>query len=655
MKGNFKCQLKLKGDGGELTVKCENTSNVSMNIFSYGFSGQVTFVVDKEEKWDFFSEPGTLDLVLTVESVSADDGVEPFEFQGIVREGTLEELVDLANQSKIDKRVCQLEFCDPAQEIWSRHYCVEIFTDKTLEDVINSYISERISIKYDSPNMKEERKLIALGLGDERNSVDFYAFLMGLFQKIGDTWEYDYAKKQYVIREEKDSSAEPIKLPFDSGPISRYRPQQPRHNMRVVNSHVKHYESSADVEGVEVYEGITRDYLLSTPLPADVEKISEKIKPKPNTREHPLKINFDEYPPVNMFPGNLYSFQDHDRKTQQWGKELWFKEKIFRLHSLFLVMNAFDDSLSKESPADQRSYEGVLKGIFEQKEEVHVLRPPNLRVPYYPFPLDGTIFSEEGKEKEITHDIKEDEETKQPYYTIEIPSQEKQKVRAPVLPTYVSGQDNKPLLKGQPVRVHFHLFTAEIAKVLEWYGVAKPEDDKQRNKTRLAPWLEADAEADEVYTEWEHVQEDDGTLTWTLKRKQADDQIQQIKIKEDGTHLLVFKREEEADPQCHIHMDNKNNILIQSKNKETTQNIIIQPELLSLLVEKGGDKSTFVQTPKSVTIECQEFTLNTKKTNFTSEDVTICKGKNINIEGSQSSTVKGGSKVDIKSSTINIG
>lgn len=655
MEGNFKCQLKLKGNGKELEVKCGNISSISINIFSYGFNGLVTFVVDKEEKWDFFSEPGILDLTLTLESGAADEGVKPFEFKGLVREGKLEEIVNSESKNNIDKKVYQLEFSDPAQEIWSRHFRVEIFTDKTLEDVINSYISDRISIKYDSPTMKEERKLIALGLGYERNSVDFYTFLMWLLQKTGDIWEYDYENQEYVIREDKDSSKEPIKLPYDSGPVSRFRPQYPRQNLRVVNSDVKQYESSADVEGVEVYEGITRDYLLSTPLPADVEKISEEIKPKTNTLEHSLEINFDAFPQVNMFPGNLYSFQDHDRKTEQWGKELWFKEKTFRLHSLHLMMNTYEDAYSKESPGDQGNFWGSLRAIFEQKDEVIVQRPPNLRVPYYPFPLDGTIFSEQGKKKEITHDIKEDDKTKLPYYTIEIPSQKKQKVRAPVLPVYVNGQINNPLLKGQPVQVHFNLFTAEIVKVIEWYGVAKPKDDKQRNKTRFAPWLEAESEADEVYTEWEHVQEDDGTLTFVIKRKQKDDQVQEIKIKEDGTHILVYKREKASEPQCHMHMDNKNNILIQSKNDETTQNIIIKPELLSMMVEKGGDKSTFVQTPKSISIEVDEFNLKTKKTNFTSEDVTNCKGKQVNVDGSQSTMVKGGSKVDIKSSAINIG
>ncbi len=644
MKDSFKCNLELKGKGGKLSVKCGNISNILVNIFSYGFNGSVAFVVDKEAKIDFFYEAAVIEVKLTIESGYTDDTIKPFELNGIVTNKALfNQSIDGYAPDEVQKRECEIEFCDPAAAIWSQHFPVGIFTEKSMEDVIKSYISKLISIKFDSPAVKEKRPLIALGLGDPHNTVDFYTFLMWHFNETRDIWEYDYTEKQYIIRDKKDSSGQPIDLPYDPGLASIYWPLPSRQDMRIVNSYADD-PTSKEVKRGEVYEGINRDYLNTTPIVAEVEEMAEDIKPKPNTHEHQLKIRFERYPEKNMFPGNLYTFNE-----PQWGKELFFKKKLYRLHTLQFAMNAIEDSYSKESPAEEQKYAGSLVGIFELKEEVHVQRP-EIRVPFYPFPLEGKIFSEVGEEKELTFDIGKDEKTAQFYYTIELPWAKNQKVTAPFEPTYTNGQTYNPLLKGQRVVVHFHLFKAKIGEVLDWFGSAQLAHKKQGNRTVFAPRNEG-----KTYTIMEHVKEDDETLTFLIERK-SDKQVQLIRIKEDGLHVIVHKEGEE-DPQCHMWMDNKYTITITTQNKQEneTQKITLKPQEVCTLCEKGGDKSTITQTPKSITIDCQEFNLKTKKTNFTSEEATVCKGKELNLEGSTGTKITDGAKIEISSAAIDIG
>ena len=644
MQDNLKCTLDLEGSGKKLHVPCGNITRMQTNIHSYGFEGRIEFMVDGEEKVDFLYEFPIIELTLTLISDQAPKQEKPIELKAIVtqkallREFPRPEGPDL----QVLTRLFSIEFKDPALAIWSQHYPVAIFTEKSMENVINSYISKTISINIESTRVKESKPLIALGLGDHRNQVNFYSFLMWYLHDMESIWEYDYIEKKYVIRDEKKSSGKPIPLPYDTGQVTVCWPEPPRQDIRIFNSYADD-PAVRKIDGKEVYEEITRDILYTTPILADVDARAAKERPKSHAFEHGLDIFFDNFPTVSPFPGGIFTFED-----DHWSKDFFFKKKTYRLQSLILNVEASDFQFSKVIEKDAQVFHGTLHGSFELKEE-ETIRRPHFNVPLYPFPLEGKVFSEVGEEKELTFDIGKDEQTSQLYYTVQLPCAEDQKVTTPFEPTYTNGQIYNPLLKGQRVVVHFHLFTAKIVEVLDWLGCAQLPVKTQGNRTVFAPRNE-----DKAYTLMEHVDEE-GHLVFLIERK-SDKQIQLIRIKEDGLHVIVHKEGEE-NPQCHMWMDNEYTITITSCNSQAkeTQTIKLKPEEISTLCEKGGDKSTIVQTPKSITIECDEFNLKTKKTNLTSEDATSCKGKQVNLEGSQGTQIKDGAKIDIKSAVINIG
>ncbi|GEM_PF-2337266 len=644
----FECSLKLEGQGKPLEVPCGNIPKIDVSILSYGFHGRIRFVVHKDEELDFFYEPAIIKVTLTVtplDTTDPENELKPFELKGIITDKTLsKEAIEGYKSDEVQARECVIEFCDPACAIWSQHFPVQIFTEKSMKDVIEEYISDSISIKYDSDLTAETHPLIAIGLGDPRNTVDFYTFLMWHFETQGSIWQYDYTEKQYVISDKKDDSGEVTQLPCDKAGVSVFWPEPSRQNQRVVNSYTEDF-ASEEVEGEEVFEEIRRDRLFPTPIPDEVTKKATDIKPKNHTCEHQLIVDFKRYPKKDLYPGNLFNFED-----PYWGKELYFKEKEYRIHTLQLDLTGTENPMTK-TPMEQQEYVGSVVGVFETKEEVLVQRP-NIRVPVYPFALEGKVLSELGEKQEETFEIGKDEETDQTYYTVKLPWAEDQTVKAPFEPTYINGQSYYPLLHDQRVVVHFTLFKAKIVEVKNWFEMAELPRTVQGNKTVFAPWKED--EGDLKYTIMEH-KEDANGLTFLIERQQ-EKQVQYIRITHDGLHLMVHEAKK-TEPQCHIWMNNEHRIEINSQVKPNEkQTMVLEPKKITTICEDGGDKSSITQTPTKISIECDEFELTTEKeTTLVSKGPTSTKGKKVTIKGDSGVAIEDGSKVAISAPSITEG
>lgn len=128
-----------------------------------------------------------------------------------------------------------------------------------------------------------------------------------------------------------------------------------------------------------------------------------------------------------------------------------------------------------------------------------------------------------------------------------------------------------------------------------------------------------------------------------------------IEAIENGWHLKVIEKDKEK-PQCHIWMDNENNITITSnKDDDEIETITMAPSEIVTSCQKGGDTSTIKQTPTEITIEVDKFNLNSKETNLTSENATAIKAKTLSCKGDSGTTIDDGSKVAISASNITIG
>ncbi len=345
---------------------------------------------------------------------------------------------------------------------------------------------------------------------------------------------------------------------------------------------------------------------------------------------------------MKFLPGQLYTFNLPD-----WKNNAFYKKNTYRLVSFYLNLSNTESEIERATDGKTQGFIGTAQASFELKEEPIIQRPLFIP-PLYPFTLPGIVFSSVGEENDITFDITENDETKFKYYTIEIPCAEKQKVVAPFEPRYTNGQDYKPLTKEQVVLVDFELFTARVVEVHDWLTCAELPIKTEGNQTVFIPKKD-----DKEFTVLRHY-EDQGHLIFYIQRK-SDPQMQILRIEEDGLHLIVKKAEEE-DPQCHIWMNNEHTITVTSQDVQAKQEqtIKLEPKKITTLCEEGGDKSTITQTPTSITVKCDEFILDTKKTTFKSENETECQGKTVDIKGSQGINIEDGASIKAKAKTVDI-
>lgn len=642
MQDNLKFTLKLQGSGKSLSIPCGNIASVHTAIHSYGYEGIVEFWIDANEEIDFFYELPLIQVTLTILSQSAPDAIKPLELEGVVTKKALVKESFNANTSglKVLFRALNIHFKDPLQAMWAQHFPSEIFTQKAMADVLNTYLPGSIKLKIESEVVKKQRPLIALGLGAPHNGASFYSFVMWYLNEIKHVWEYNYQTKEYVIADKK-SNGTTVDLPFDEGEAVVSFPEPFRQDTRVINSYA-HNPSVHKAAGMEIYEKVSRDSLIATPLQNEIEAEITKTKPLAHTLEHRLDLYLARLPIIDFFPGQGFTFNH-----LHWSEQLFFKKKTYRLVSIFLAVQAVNLDLMEKGGHLAQVYIGTAQASLELKEETLINRPSFI-VPHYPFSFEGEVFSGIGGENDFTFDIGKDEESSQMYYTVELSGANNQHVMAPFEPTYVNGQTYFPLGKKQRVLLHFNLFTTKIVSVLEWLIPAALPIEIQGNRIVFTPKKE-----DKAFTILEH-REEDGHLLFFIHRK-SDPQSQIIRIEETGLFLIVQK-ENENDPQCVVWLDNNETITIKSQNIQAkqTQVATLKPKEISIVCEEGGDKSSWVQTPTSITIECKEFNLKTDTTSFISKENTSCQGKKIDLKGSQGITMKDDVSVKAETKTVNM-
>ncbi len=316
--------LELKGTGDTLSVPCSSVLLLNTSIHSYGFDGIINFILNNKEA-EFLHKLPVINIKLTIFPSRAPQDIKPIELNGIVtRKTLLNESFSPDPDANNLSRTYSLEFKDPLQVIWSKHYPVEIFTQKKMEDVINEYLPSTVKLNVEAEPLKEEQPLIALGLGEialgqgnqknpalliqrDTGKVSFYSFLMWYLSEIDAIWEYDYEQQQYVIRDKKDDSPEPVDLPHDVGEIIVHFPEPPRQDIRIRNSFASD-PTIKKIDGEEAFEKISKDLLVENPLKKEIDQFEARIKPQPNAYGHQLDFYFNLFPYSEISPGAVIYF-----------------------------------------------------------------------------------------------------------------------------------------------------------------------------------------------------------------------------------------------------------------------------------------------------------------------------------------------------------
>jgi hypothetical protein len=115
-----------------------NVKSLTLNLYSYGYDGEIGFIVFCEDEEDKLLTPITgnnlITVTLKVENNEVDndeDTAKPLNLTGLVtRRHFTEKLVELPeNKNKLIYRYYHLLIADSAQVLWKQHYPCDLFID----------------------------------------------------------------------------------------------------------------------------------------------------------------------------------------------------------------------------------------------------------------------------------------------------------------------------------------------------------------------------------------------------------------------------------------------------------------------------------------------------------------------------------------------
>ncbi len=615
MEENIKYSLLLKGKEGELKIPCGNIQKVNLDLLSYGFEGTLHFWIGQKDLTLLYSA-GITEAILTSSPTHAPQGYKETILKGILIDKSLlqEHTNENVSLNPVTMRLFSVHFKDPAQAIWTQHYPVCLYTQKSMQEVITLQQNSYITVNSEWEVLKKKQPMIALSQGWEGSTCSFYSFLMWFLEETKGVWQYDYATGEYAVLEKKKEDGDPIPLPPYGTEVAIHFPEPSRQHVQVLNSYALDPQTKK-IPGNEAFDSVTRDYLLSTPILSQFETKAKEAQPLKTTFQHVLDLYLQQLPHVSFLPNDLISFSD-----SRWSEQAYYKKNIYRIRRVHVDFYASDLDFAEESEKTSQVYQGRIEAFLELKDETSIHRPP-FSPPLYPFEVEGIIVSEVGEKEELTFQIGKDGDTNQMHYTVEIPLWEKQKITIPFESVYTFSQFYFPLCKGERVMISLHLFHAHIKKVLAWWERSKWPTDTQGNRIVFTPKKE------ESHTLIEH-SDDNGKHVLTIERK-SDKQIQVIHVKEEGLFIEI-REDGETDHKSLVHMDNNFAITLMSQNKQSgnTQTVKIEDGKITSVSQGKKGTSSYTQTPDQIAVKCKKFLLETEETTLISKEKTVIKSDN---------------------------
>ena len=164
--------LGVKSTAGSYAVPGGQVKAVSLDLTRWGFSARVEFVVSVESDGGALVKALGANELLRVElsiTTLKDPGQPqppPLVLHGIARGRSVAGLSygDVDGSPRAFHH-CGIDFGDPASVLWRQHRPIELYTGKSLADVLNAHKPEGVSLTYDWTTLDTARPMIFLGIG----------------------------------------------------------------------------------------------------------------------------------------------------------------------------------------------------------------------------------------------------------------------------------------------------------------------------------------------------------------------------------------------------------------------------------------------------------------------------------------------------------
>lgn len=535
--------LTLTAGGTAHAIAGGAVKELTLELSSYGFCGSLSFVLQddtahgggfRDDLLADFTKPDLLEVALQVAAVhvSPEAGEPtPISVAGLVTDKAVSEVLfrQLPEQPVLVRRY-RIWFADPAQVLWSQHFPCQLYTSKSMADVISDHVGAKITVRNDFAELTTPQRLVFLHL-PRQAGASFWDFLHWYLEARAGVLSYDHAAATYVIAASKSEAGATLKLFGDDVASAELRyPAVPRYAPVVLTS----YATSPRTEPVtqaQAQTGIRSDVLLRTPISQEVDDqvaLQRKLTVVPLGLAH---LEFARLPGPALIPGALVELSAANR----WSSESALVGVTWRVRELRLTATAPADPMDRDLQLTSTGYRVQVSAQLEQKAEPSVPRPP-FRAPVYPGLVEGKVVSEQGKDGEKTYQVNRDEDTSLDEYQVKVPLWDDQIVSAPFEPILGSGNLYLPSYRDERVLLALDVHHAVIARLLEWRAGAPLSMEVQGQHLLFG-------KSDDSQTSVNHVYDGDKPVFNVARKNQTDTALIQLK---EGTLFLQVKEQEQG-------------------------------------------------------------------------------------------------------------
>ncbi|HWU87368.1 MAG TPA: hypothetical protein VN253_08835 [Kofleriaceae bacterium] len=515
---------------------------LALDLRSYGFSGSLAFLVQDDsahgggftdELLADFLKPDLIEVSVQVAAAYASlagDEIQPIALAGLVTEKSVSEIRFRETKDvPVLVRRYRIAFADPAQVLWGQHHPCQLYTHKSMVDVMNDHLGDKITVSYDFSALTEARRQVFLHL--PLGGASFWDFVSWYLDGCGGVLTYDYAQASYVIAATKSEEGTPIKLFGDDlAGAELYLPAVPRYAPRVLNSYAASPRTEA-VTQAQAQTGIRSDVLIRTPIAQQVDSqvtLQGTLTPIPCYEAH---LGFGRMPAEALVPGTLVEIPAANR----WSSESSLVGVTWRVRRLRVRAEAPPGPLDRDLQRASTGYRVEVDAELEQKAEPRIDRPP-FRAPSYPGLVEGKVVSEQGEETDKTYQVYRDADTSLDEYQVKIPLWEDQIVSAPLEPILGSGNIYLPSYRDERVLVALDVHGAQIVRLLEWRAGAPLSMDVQGEHILFG-------KSDQSHTSVNHVYDGENPVLSVARTHQKDTSLIQLR---EGSLFIQVKEDQEG-------------------------------------------------------------------------------------------------------------
>lgn len=472
----MKTSLSLTIAGTTHEIPGGNIKHIELDLASHGFTARVELWLPEDQDHGGQRADALLEAFLGADLVEAtlrvaphphDSGkaseVEPIEVTGLVREKSLVEATyERSKDLPVFLRCYRIELADPAQVLWTQHFPCELYTEATMQSVLEAHAGEHITLGLDWDVLTTQRPMLFLGL-EEHRRASFYDFVLWYCDAQGGAWWYDYAAKSYQIAAAKPEPGEAVKiLGDDVASVEVTMSEVPRHQYVVLNSYTE-ATRNAPVAQAQAVTGVRRDVLLRTPIAQVVDDRIALEGKRVRVPAPEVAMRLAALPLAGLVPGTALSFP----AGMRWSSKSALVDKTWRVWRLRLEARSRDPLPEDHMDMDHASYDVVLDLSLEQTTDERV-RLPGFRAPRYPVRVEGKIVSEQGEDTDLTYQDYQNADTSLDEYKVAVPLWESKQITVPFEPYHASGKIYIPAFKGQRVLLAMELEAAHIERFLTW-------------------------------------------------------------------------------------------------------------------------------------------------------------------------------------------